>query len=161
MLALTIGLVYVLITLIIGDLFQFGWEGIPFLSPTSLFSFLLVFGGVGTYVQDHFQISPWKLMSLSIVMGFKAAFLISVLVLIPLKRSEVSSVFSKNDVLYSIGVISVPCSNTIVGEVVIVHKGVRIAYPCLHSKEQNLQIGTKVSFSKFKEKILIIKEITT
>jgi hypothetical protein len=159
LIALSIGLMYVLLTIVFGDLVDFGWEGMPFLSPTTLFTFLIIFGGVGTYVQDHYHLSAWKLMSLSIVIGFVVSTIIAIVVVIPLKKADVTAGFTSNDLIDQMGTLSAICSHEVLGEVVVSYKGTKIAYPCKHVNEGTLSIGTTVLLTKRDEHYFLVKEL--
>src|SRR5690606_11045450 len=90
-----IGIIYAVATIFIGDIFDFNFDigggELPFISPTTIGSFITVFGGCGYVLTVNTSWHAILIAAISIFLGLLLATLMFVFVMLPLYRSEKSA----------------------------------------------------------------------
>ncbi|MGM9985595.1 MAG: NfeD family protein [Bacillaceae bacterium] len=154
-----LGVIYVVVMLIVGDILDLSFLHIPFLSSTTLLSFLVSFGATGLYLEQMYNFPLYKDLALSIIVGAIVFFLIFFLVALPLQRSEKSAAKSIQDMVGLIATVTVPCEGDKIGEIVYSQNQFRLNGPCKSSTKEEIKQGDSVRITRIEDGIFyIVKE---
>jgi membrane protein implicated in regulation of membrane protease activity len=130
--------------LFFGDFLGGVMEGIPFINPILIFSFMSIFSA-SSYLAEVFTI-----LNSGIIAGFSALLaiilvtLLNVFVLIPLSNAEETLVYKESDLRGRIGTVITAVPVDGYGEVLIESVSGRIAKPAVSFTKTEIPYGKKV-----------------
>lgn len=148
-----IGVLYVLASLFLGDLFH---TELPFFSPTALFSFLLSFGGSGAYFEHEYGWGTFQVLSFSTMIGVATFLVVLLFVALPLKRGEKSNAFSSKETIAKTAEVTVSIPEGGTGEIVYQQGGFRLNGSAKNEEGLSIKQGEQVQIVKVDEGIFYV-----
>lgn len=126
-----LGTVYAVVTVIFGDIFQIdvATGDLPFLSPTTIASFVTVFGGVGYFLSVNTGMNPVIITAISIIGAVMLASLMFFLVVLPLSRAEKSAAASSKGMIGHTAEVITSIESGRIGEIIYDQGGSRLSAP--------------------------------
>jgi membrane protein implicated in regulation of membrane protease activity len=142
--ALVISGAVTIIYLFFGDFLGGVTEGIPFINPTLIFSFMSIFSASSYLAEVFTKLNSVIIAGFSSLLAIILVTLLNVFVLIPLSKAEETLVYKESDLRGRIGTVitSVPIDGY--GEVLIESVSGRIAKPAVSFTKTEIPYGKKV-----------------
>lgn len=122
---LIFGILYALISLLLSDVIEHAFESLfgdlhlPFLQPTVLVSGITAFGGAGVLLSEYTDFSSLWVILLALGSAFIISISVFFLYIKPMQNSEVSLSYSIQDLVGSIGEVSITIPAKGCGEVIV------------------------------------------
>lgn len=162
------GILYALISIILGNLFEFGdFDGIdgdfPILSalpisPVNVIIFITTLGGVGIM-----QIKAGKESLDALIIAFLVATIVSFLiyrfVIYPLKKSQNTSSISQKELIGHEAVVTKKILKNGFGQISYTEKGNSYTSPAKSIDKEEIEIGNKVIIVTINNGIFIVKKV--
>lgn len=133
-----------LLYLFFGDMIEGIFEGIDFLNPVLIFSFLTIFSASGFLFESFTSIHSIVVAIISAIISFIFVTLLNVFVLIPLSKAEESLVYREEDLKGRIGTVITAIPVDGFGEVLIESISGRVAKPAASFDDEAIANGKKV-----------------
>ncbi|WP_210367706.1 NfeD family protein [Bacillus sp. REN3] len=154
---LVISGVATILYLFFGDMLAGIAEGVPFVNPTLLFSFITIFSA-GGYLGELFTAFNSALIAgFSAIIAFIFVTLLNVFVLIPLSNAEESLVYKESDLRGRTGTVITPIPAEGFGEVLVENLSGRIAKPATSFSKTDIPNGKKVLVIDVENGVLQVK----
>ena len=143
--------------LFFGDFLEGVMEGIPFINPTLVFSFITIFSA-GSYLAEIFtSLHGGLIAGFSAVVALILVTLLNVFVLIPLSNAEESLVYKETDLRGRIGTVITAVPVDGYGEVLIENISGRISKPAVSFTKTEIPYGKKVLIIDVENGVLQVK----
>jgi membrane-bound ClpP family serine protease len=139
-----VGVVLAVVTILFGDIFDFGADHLPFLSPTVLASFLTVFGGTGAFLSISGNLPPLITAAISIVVALTLTSVILFAVILPLHRAQQSAAFSSKEMIGKMAEVITPIEPGKRGEIIYEQGGSRLSAPAKTLQDVRIEQGESV-----------------
>jgi membrane-bound ClpP family serine protease len=130
--------------LFFGDFIESVMEGIPFINPTLLFSFVTIFSASGYLGENFTRFHSGLIASFSAIIALILVALLNVFVLIPLSNAEESLVYKESDLRGRVGTVITGIPVDGFGEVLIENISGRISKPAVSFTKNEIPYGKKV-----------------
>ena len=154
------GLVFALLTVLLGDVVDGALEGIDLpddlLDPLSFVGGLSVFGGAGILLTEFAPLGPVATGVLAAGFGFVLAVAMHFGVVKPMKRAEASTGFSVREYAGKLGEVSVAVPATGFGEVVVQMGASRTFQTAASFDGSPIPTGTRVVVVEVGEEALLV-----
>jgi len=128
-----VGIIYAVITIFLGDIFDFHFDAsgghLPFVSPTTIGSFVTVFGGCGYFLSANTELNKLIIAGISIVSALFLATLMFFFVVLPLLRADKSAAKSAEDMIGKTAEVVTLIMGGLKGEILYEQGGVRLSAP--------------------------------
>ncbi|WEK54643.1 MAG: NfeD family protein [Candidatus Cohnella colombiensis] len=128
-----IGLVYAVITIFIGDIFSFSFDAsggsLPYLSPTTIGSFLTVFGGCGYFLSVNTSLPGILIGIIASLTALCISALMFVFIVLPLIRSEKNAAKSSQEMIGKVAEVVTTIVEGSKGEIIYEQGGIRLSAP--------------------------------
>ena len=143
--------------LFFGDFLEGVTEGIPFINPTLVFSFISIFSA-GSYLAEIFtSMHSGMIAGFSALTALTLVTLLNVFVLIPLSNAEESLVYKETDLRGRIGTVITAVPVDGYGEVLIENISGRISKPAVSFTKTEIPYGKKVLVIDVENGVLQVK----
>lgn len=143
--------------LFFGDFLEGVMEGIPFINPTLIFSFITIFSA-GSYLAEVFtDLHSILIAGFSAFIALILVTLLNVFVLIPLSNAEESLVYKESDLRGRIGIVITAVPADGYGEVMIESFSGRISKPAVSFTNTDIPNGKKVLVIDVENGVLQVK----
>jgi membrane-bound ClpP family serine protease len=141
-----VGIIYAVITIFLGDVFHLDIGGgeLPFLSPTTIGSFVTVFGGTGYVLSVNTHWHSILIAAIAIILALILATLMFVFVMLPLYRSEKSAAKSDKEMVGKTAEVVTSIMEGAKGEIIYEQGGMRLSAPAQAVNGQILKQGEMV-----------------
>lgn len=139
-----VGAIYAVIAIFLGDIFDFQWDfggQFPFLSPTTIATFVTVFGGCGYVLERNTAWSGLWIVFLSFVTAIILAALMFLFVMLPLYKAEKSAAKSACDMIGKTAEVVTVIMHGAKGEILYEQGGVRLSAPARAMDGQTVKQG--------------------
>lgn len=144
-----IGLAYAVLTVFIGDIFHthFDLSGghLPFISPTTLGSFITVFGGIGYFLSMKTGFSGALIGGISIVIAILISALMFFFIVVPLLNAENTAAYSSHEMIGRTAEVVTVIVNHSKGEIVYEQGGSRLSAPAMGVDGSSIMQGEVVT----------------
>lgn len=130
--------------LFFGDILSGAMEGIPFINPTLIFSFLTVYTAGGYLMEILTPLHSGMIAAISAVAAFIFVSILNIFVLIPLSTAEESLVYKESDLKGRVGTVITSIPEDGFGEVILESISGRIAKPAASFDKVEIPYGKKV-----------------
>lgn len=130
--------------LFFGDMIEGIFDGINFLNPVLIFSFLTIFSASGYLFESFTTIHYVVIAIISATISFILVTLLNVFVLIPLSKAEGSLVYKEEDLKGRVGIVITAIPVDGFGEVLIESISGRVAKPAASFDDKAIANGKKV-----------------
>lgn len=155
--ALVISGVITILYLFFGDVLSAALDGVPFINPTLLFSFISIFSAGGYLAEVFTKLHSALIAGISATIALTLVTLLNVFVLIPLSRAEESLVYKESDLRGRIGTVITAVPADGYGEVLIESISGRIAKPAESFTKSAIAYGKKVLVIDVEQGVLQVK----
>jgi membrane-bound ClpP family serine protease len=143
--------------LFFGDFLEGVMEGIPFINPTLLFSFVTIFSAGGYLGEIFTPLHSGLIASFSAIIALILVTLLNVFVLIPLSNAEESLVYKESDLRGRVGTVITGIPVDGFGEVLIENISGRISKPAVSFTKNEIPYGKKVLVIDVENGVLQVK----
>jgi membrane-bound ClpP family serine protease len=144
-----VGFVYAVLTIFVGDIFNthFDLSGghLPFISPTTIGSFITVFGGVGYYLSVKTGFNGVIIAGIAIIIAIVVATLMFFLIVMPLLRAEKTAAYSAHEMIGRSAEVVTSIVGNSKGEIVYEQGGSRLSAPAKAVNELSIKQGEVVT----------------
>ena len=158
-----VGVIYAVITIFLGDIFDFhfdvGGGSLPFLSPTTIGTFVTVFGGSGYVLSVNTDWNGMLIAAISIVSALFLTALMFLFVMLPLHRSEKSAARSAQDMVGQTAEVVTLIMDGSKGEIIYEQGGVRLSAPARITEGQPVKQGELVRIIGVASGTFIVEKI--
>lgn len=158
-----IGLLYALITVVFGNVFDFdfGIDGgsLPFISPTTIAAFITVFGGTGVFLSYLYSIPTSIILLISLFLALAGAALMFFIVVLPLAKAQKSSAMSNRDMIGRTAEISTIIMEDGRGEIIYEQGGSRLSSPALSHNGATIKQGELVEIIDVISGTFVVKKV--
>ncbi|BBH24500.1 hypothetical protein Back11_58450 [Paenibacillus baekrokdamisoli] len=128
-----IGLVFAIVTLFVGDIFHLHFDAsgghLPFFSPTTIASFITVFGGLGYFLMKNTELSQFLIAVIAIAAALAASTGMFLLVVVPLQAANHSTAKSSKELIGGRAEVITSIVSTSRGEIIYEQGGTRLSAP--------------------------------
>jgi membrane-bound ClpP family serine protease len=144
-----IGLAYAVLTVFVGDIFHthfdVGGGHLPFISPTTIGSFITVFGGIGYFLSTKTSFSGALIGGISIVIAIVVSALMFFFIVVPLLNAEKTAAYSAHEMIgRTAEVVTVIVENS-KGEIIYEQGGSRLSAPAKTANGLTIKQGEVVT----------------
>jgi membrane protein implicated in regulation of membrane protease activity len=146
-----------IIYLFFGDFLEGVMEGIPFVNPTLIFSFVSIFSASGYLGEVFTEINSGWIAGFSALIAIILVTLLNVFVLIPLSNAEETLVYKESDLRGRIGTVITAIPADGYGEVLIESVSGRIAKPAVSFLNNEIPYGKRVLVIDIEKGVLQVK----
>ncbi|MCL2420413.1 MAG: NfeD family protein [Defluviitaleaceae bacterium] len=154
---LVVGLGFLLITLVVGELFEMEGARLSFLSPSVIAVFLGVAGAVGTFMGGN--LGAMLLLAVSLGAGFVASLLVSKLIIQPLHRAQNTSTVYQQDLIGMRAVVDSPIAQGDYGRIVYTVNGSRVTSPAKCGGGEKIETGAAVEITHIENNTFFVRKI--
>ena len=144
-----IGLAYAVITVFVGDIFniQFDMGGghLPFISPTTIGSFITVFGGTGYYLSVKTGFNGVLVGAISFLIAILISALMFFFVVMPLHNAEKTAAYSAHDMIGRTAEVITSIEGDSKGEIIYEQGGSRLSAPAKTADGKSIKQGEFVT----------------
>lgn len=145
---LGLGVGYALLSMFLGDLFDFDLGQVPFFSPFTLGAFSTVFGGSGLFMNKETDLTAVWIFLIALIASFSVSAVLFFFVAAPLQRAQVSTARSQTDAIGHLAEVTVAIPADGLGEVVYVQGGTRLSSPASSENNESIEQGSMVEVRK-------------
>lgn len=143
------GLAYAILTVFVGDIFntQFDLGGghLPFISPTTIGSFITVFGGTGYFLSVKTGLSGAIVGGISIVIAIVISALMFFFVVVPLLNAEKTAAYSAHEMIGRTAEVVTVIVGDSKGEIIYEQGGSRLSAPAKTANRMSVKQGDFVT----------------
>lgn len=143
--------------LFFGDLLDGVMEGIPFINPTLIFSFMAIFSASSYLAEVFTEINSAIIAGFSALIAIILVTLLNVFLLVPLSNAEETLVYKESDLRGRIGTVITAVPVDGYGEVLIESVSGRIAKPAVSFTKTEIPYGKKVIVIDIEKGVLQVK----
>jgi len=154
---LVVGLGFLLITLVVGELFELEGMRFSFLSPSVIAVFLGVAGAVGTFMGGN--LNAILLLTISLGAGFVASMLLSKLVIKPLHRAQNTSTVYQQDLIGMRAIVDSPIAQGDYGRIVYTVNGSRVTSPAKCRDGEKIGTGIAVEITHIENNTFFVRKV--
>lgn len=144
-----VGLAYAVLTVFVGDIFNthfdLGGGHLPFISPTTIGSFITVFGGLGYFLSVKTGLSGALIAGISIVIAILIASFMFIFVVVPLLNAEKTAAYSAHDMIGRTAEVVTVIVDDSKGEIVYEQGGSRLSAPAKAANGISIKQGEVVT----------------
>lgn len=157
-----VGAIYAVITIFLGDIFDFRLDfggQFPFLSPTTIATFVTVFGGCGYVLERNTDWNGLLIAFLSFITADLLALLMFLFVMLPLYRAEKSAAKSALDMIGKTAEVVTVIMHGAKGEILYEQGGVRLSAPAKVADGETIRQGEIVRIVDVVSGTFIVEKI--
>lgn len=158
-----IGFLYAIISVVFGNVFDvdFGIDGgsLPFLSPTTIASFVTVFGGTGVFLSYVYALPTSIILLISLFLALAGATLMFFVVVMPLMKAQKSSAYSNRDMIGRNAEVSTVIVEDGRGEIIYEQGGSRLSSPALSYNGKTIRQGDLVEIVDVISGTFVVKRV--
>jgi membrane-bound ClpP family serine protease len=144
-----IGIAYAVITIFVGDIFNIhfdlGGGHLPFLSPTTIGSFVTVFSGMGYFLTVNTDIQAIVIAIIAIVAAIFISMLMFFFIVLPLHHSDKTAAYSSKDMIGKQAEVITSIEPGSKGEIIYEQGGSRLSAPAMSADEMPIRQGELVT----------------
>ncbi|WP_339254890.1 protease [Paenibacillus sp. FSL P2-0136] len=161
---LALGILFALVSVVLGDLIGSALDGIfdivsfDFLNPTLLAGGITVFGGAGMLLGRYSGLGDGVILALSLLVAAFMGVLMHLVVVKPMRNSEMSNGFSMNELPGKIGEVTVPVPGTGYGEIMVKFGAGNSLHTAASFEQHALPAGIKVVVVEVREGVALVSE---
>lgn len=133
-----------LLYLFFGEMIDGIFDGVDFLNPVLIFSFLMIFSASGYLFESFTSIHSFVVAIISAIISFILVTLLNIFVLVPLSKAEESLVYKEEDLKGRVGTVITAIPVDGFGEVMIDNISGRVAKPAASFENEAIENGKKV-----------------
>lgn len=158
-----IGLIYAIMSVFIGDIFDFhfdiGGGSLPFISPMTIASFITVFGGCGYMMSANTNWNGLVIAAVSIACALFFASLMFLFIMLPLYKAEKSAAHSAKEMIGQTAEVVTLIMDGSKGEIIYEQGGVRLSAPARIVEGQLVRQGELVRISDVVSGTFIVEKL--
>lgn len=162
LLLFAIGVIYAVITIFLGDIFDFHLDfggQFPFLSPTTIATFVTVFGGCGYVLERNTSWNGVLVAFISFASAVVSAILMFLFVMLPLYRAEKSAAKSAREMIGQTAEVVTVIMQGAKGEILYEQGGVRLSAPAMVADGQGIRQGELVRIVDVSSGTFVVEKI--
>ncbi|QUL56528.1 protease [Paenibacillus tritici] len=161
---LTLGVLFAVVSVVIGDLIGSALHGVfdivsfDFLNPTLLAGGITVFGGAGMLLNRYSGLEDGVILALSLLIAAFMGVVMHLVVVKPMRNSEMSSGFSMSELPGRIGEVTIPVPGAGYGEIMVKFGASNSLHTAASFEQQALPAGIKVVVVEVREGVALVSE---
>lgn len=161
---LALGIIFAVVSVLVGDLIGGALHGVfdfvsfDFLNPAILAGGVTVFGGAGVLLSRYSGLEDGAILALSLLIAAFMGVVLHLVVVKPMKNSEMSNGFSMNDLPGRIGEVMVPVPATGYGEIMVKFGAGNSLHTAASFEQHPLPAGIKVVVVEVREGVALVSE---
>ncbi len=157
------GLAYAVLTIFIGDIFDFHFDlsggHLPFISPTTIGAFITVFGGCGFFLSEKTGMNGILIAAISLILAMLVSIMMFFLVVVPLHKSEKSAAYSTSEMIGKTAEVITLIEGSLKGEIIYEQGGSRLSAPAKTADGSTVKQGDLVTIVGVVSGTFIVKSI--
>ena len=159
------GILFAILSLILGDLFDHGLDSIghalpvdhlDFLHPTTIVGGITAFGGAGVILSRYTSLDPVIVVALAVGIATLLSVIVHFVYVKPMRRSENSIGFSMTEYSGRIGQVTIPIPERGYGEVMVSMGGANTCQIAASFDGETIPTGTPVVVVEIKDGTLYV-----
>ena len=151
-----VGAGFILLSVIFGEVFEFGGVGFAFLQPTAIALALAVMGGVGLILSP--SMGSYLALPFSAAAGIAAGFFLSRFVITPLRRTQHTSAYDKQALIGTTAKVVLTIPQGGFGKIKYNVTGSYVTGPAKSDCGNLINKDTEVVIAYFKDNTYYVKE---
>jgi membrane-bound ClpP family serine protease len=144
-----IGLAYAVLTVFVGDIFNIHFDlsggHLPFISPTTIGSFITVFGGSGYFLSEKTGLSGALVGAISIVIAILVSALMLFFIVVHLLNAEKTAAYSAHEMIGRTAEVITVIMDDSKGEIIYEQGGSRLSAPAKTANGMSIKQGEVVT----------------
>lgn len=155
------GAIYAVLTIFLGDIFDFQFDfggQFPLLSPTTVATFVTVFGACGYVLERNTELGGLLIAFLSFVSAVILAGLMFLFIMLPLYKAEKSAAKSARDMIGRTAEVVTVIMHGTKGEILYEQGGVRLSAPARIAEGQTVKQGEIVQIVDVVSGTFVVKK---
>jgi hypothetical protein len=161
---LALGIIFAVVSVLVGDLIGSALHGVfdmvsfDFVNPAILAGGVTVFGGAGVLLSRYSGLEDGAILALSLLIAAFMGVVLHLVVVKPMKHSEMSSGFSMNELPGRIGEVTVPVPAAGYGEIMVKFGAGNSLHTAASFEHHPLPAGIKVVVVEVREGVALVSE---
>lgn len=161
---LVLGILFAVVSVVIGDLIGSALDGIfhmpsfDFFNPSVVAGAVTVFGGAGVLLDRYSGLEDGIILALALLISAFMGVLMHLLVVRPMRNSEMSNGFSMSELPGRIGEVTVPVPAVGYGEIMVKFGAGNSLHTAASFEQQALPAGSKVVVVDIHEGVALVSE---
>ncbi|MEK3903193.1 MULTISPECIES: protease [unclassified Paenibacillus] len=161
---LVLGILFAVVSVVVGDLIGSALDGIfdivsfDFLNPTLLAGGITVFGGAGMLLNRYSGLEDGVILALSLLVAAFMGVVMHLVVVKPMRNSEMSNGFSMSELPGRIGEVTVPVPGVGYGEIMVKFGAGNSLHTAASFEQRALPAGIKVVVVEVREGVALVSE---
>lgn len=161
---LVLGILFAVVSVVIGDLIGSALDGIfhmpsfDFFNPSIVAGAVTVFGGAGVLLNRYSGLEDGIILALALLISAFMGVLMHLLVVRPMRNSEMSNGFSMSELPGRIGEVTVPVPAVGYGEIMVKFGAGNSLHTAASFEQQALPAGSKVVVVDIREGVALVSE---
>jgi hypothetical protein len=161
---LALGIIFAVVSVLVGDLIGSALHGVfdlvsfDFVNPAILAGGVTVFGGAGVLLSRYSGLEDGAILALSLLIAAFMGVVLHLVVVKPMKHSEMSNGFSMNELPGRIGEVTVPVPAAGYGEIMVKFGAGNSLHTAASFEHHPLPAGIKVVVVEVREGVALVSE---
>ncbi|MEK3672983.1 protease [Paenibacillus sp. FSL R10-2771] len=161
---LALGIIFAVVSVLVGDLIGGALHGVfdfvsfDFVNPAILAGGVTVFGGAGVLLSRYSGLEDGAILALSLLIAAFTGVVLHLVVVKPMRNSEMSNGFSMNDLPGRIGEVMVPVPASGYGEIMVKFGAGNSLHTAASFEQHPLPAGIKVVVVEVREGVALVSE---